>query len=120
MSHALVDQVRHKARCRQTDGLVIAPEATLELDDQPMQQQLADVWELGVYDGYQCGVHVREGRRSSLRLDDRATQQPAATDYVFAQQLARDHANVVHVHLVDEAVDGLFQRFPRDALIGCR
>lgn len=73
--HALIGQVPDELRHRDAGGLVVAPEGPLELNDQSAQDELADVGELGVDDGDERRVDVREGRREGLRLDDRACQQ---------------------------------------------
>ena len=43
-------------------GLVISFKPSLEIEDEPLEQELPNVGELGVDDGSQGGVHVGEGR----------------------------------------------------------
>ncbi len=45
-SNLLVDKVSDESRRGHTFGFVVSLEASLEIDDQPLQQQLADVGEL--------------------------------------------------------------------------
>ena len=52
-----------------TARLVVAPVAALEVEDESLQEELANVGELGIDDGSQGGVHVREGRRGHLQRD---------------------------------------------------
>ncbi len=49
-SNLLVDKVSDESRRGHTFGFVVSLEASLEIDDQPLQQQLADVGELRVDD----------------------------------------------------------------------
>ena len=71
---------------------------------------------LGVDDGHQSGVHVCEGGGGGLRLLDGAAEQAAAPHHVLRQQLPHDDAQVRDVHLVDQTVDGLLERFPGQPL----
>ena len=57
-----------------------------------------------------------ERGRGRLRLLDGAAQQTAAAHHVLGEQLAHDDADVGDVHLIDETVDGLFERLPGQAL----
>ncbi len=93
---------------------------TPELDDQSLQKEFTDVGELCVDDGHQRGVDVRESGRSELGLGHGLAKQAATANQVLLNQLANDDAQVPHVDLVDETVDGLFERFPGDALVSQR
>ena len=66
--HLLVDQVSHEPRRRDASGLVVPLEPPLEVDNQPLEQKLPDVGELGIDDRHQGGVHVGECRRRNLGL----------------------------------------------------
>lgn len=117
VSDALIDQVRNKSSCRQANAFIVATKAPLELDDEPVQQELPDAGELRVDDGHQRRIDVRESRRRVLRLNDGATEQTATANDVLLEQVARDDADVVDVHFVDEAVDGLLQCLPGNPLV---
>ena len=71
--------------------LVLPLEAALEVDDEPLEQQLPDVGELGVDDGGEAGVHVGERRGRSLRL--RSANNQLITGYV-GQYLIDDKENM--------------------------
>lgn len=82
-NHLLVDQMCDELGDRHCDGLIAATEGTFELYDQSpervrinqvenaLQDEVANLGELGVDDRHQACVHMREGRREGLCLDDR-------------------------------------------------
>ena len=55
----------------------------MHLQDEAVQQQLADLGELGVDDGGQRGEDGREGGRRHLRFHQAATEQAAAAVQVL-------------------------------------
>ncbi|TNN42954.1 hypothetical protein EYF80_046844 [Liparis tanakae] len=64
------------SRYRQTDGyLEVAAVAPPEGQDEAFEDQLSDLWELGVDDGDDGRVDVSEGGRRRLGLQHRARQQ---------------------------------------------
>jgi hypothetical protein len=67
----LVHHVRYEPRACHAPGLVIALEASLEIENESLQQQLANVRELGIDDGHESRIHVGKGWRSRLSLHDR-------------------------------------------------
>ena len=60
--------MRDEPGARDAARLVVAPVAALEVEDESLQEELADVGELGVDHGSQGGVHVREGGRGHLQI----------------------------------------------------
>ena len=85
-----------RERCAHVQGhLVIALKRLAELQHKTLENQLADLWELGVDDGDHCSIHLRrcngtwqnkyvipyvsEGGRRGLRLHARAHQKTSAT-----------------------------------------
>ena len=68
-AYLLVDKVRDESCAGDAARLVVAPVSALEVEDESLQEELADVGELGVDDGGQGGVHVREGGRGHLKVN---------------------------------------------------
>ena len=126
--------------------LVVPLEAPLEVEDEPLEQQLPDVRELGVDDRRQGRVHVGEGGGGSLGLmriiiiiahpfslssciilssikslpvylDDALAQQTPTTDNVLREEFPDDDGDVGTVHFVDQTVDGLLERLPGQPLV---
>ena len=67
-SHLLVDHVAYEAHAGGAPRLVVPLEAPLEVEDEPLEQQLPDVRELGVDDRRQGRVHVGERGGGGLGL----------------------------------------------------
>ena len=67
-AHLLVDHVADEAHAGGAPRLVVPLEAPLEVEDEPLEQQLPDVRELGVDDRRQGRVHVGERGGGSLGL----------------------------------------------------
>ena len=76
--HILVNQVSHKLDSRQAEALVIPAVPLLEVGQEAVNDELAYVGELCVDDGHQSSIHIREGGREALRLDDRAGNKTSA------------------------------------------
>ena len=53
-----------------THGLVISLKTSLEVENDPFEQQLPYVGEIGVDDGCQGDIHVGDGGQGSPGLDD--------------------------------------------------
>ena len=104
----------------QSDGhdLVVALKGAAELNNDTGEQELANLWQLGVHNRHQGGVDVRKARAGHLGLHQGAHQQAAASHKVLLEQLRQDAGNVGDIDLVDEAVQGLAQCIPGHALVG--
>lgn len=113
----LVDEVREEGRAGHADGLVATLEALAEGHDEALDEKLADGRQLGVDNGGHGGEHGREGQRRRLRLHHAAAEQAAALDEVLAKELGDNVLDVRVVDLVDQAVDGLLQGLPHEALV---
>ena len=103
----LVDHVSNETDAGGAPGLVVPLEASLEIEDEPLQEELPDVGELCVDDGGQGGVDVSEGRGGGLGLNDTLAEKTSTTDDVLRKELSYDHCNVGTVHFVNQTVDGL-------------
>ena len=53
----LIDEVRDEPGAGDTACLVVAPVASLEVEDESREEQLAHVWELGVHLGSSARVY---------------------------------------------------------------
>lgn len=117
VSDLVVDQVSEKGSAAETDGLVVSLVCLAELHNQAVDEQLADLGQLGVDNGGHGGVDGGEGQTGSLGLHDAPAKQTAASDQVLGEELGDNVLDVGDVDFVDEAVDGLFERLPSHALI---
>lgn len=113
----LVDEVGEEGGRREADGLVVALEALAELHDEALDQQLADLRQLGVDNGRHGRVDGRKGQARGLGLHDGAAEEAAAAHQVLAKQLGHNVLDVGRVDLVDQAVDALLERLPRHPLV---
>ena len=64
----MIYEVRDEPGARDAPRFVVAPVAALEIEDESLQEELADVRELGVDHGSQGSIHVREGGRCHLQI----------------------------------------------------
>ncbi len=71
----------------------IQPKGAPHLEDEAVQQELADLRELGVDDGDKGCKDGREGGRSHLRLHDAAAEQAFATVQILRAQDTTHSAN---------------------------
>ncbi|KAL1844922.1 hypothetical protein VTK73DRAFT_1506 [Phialemonium thermophilum] len=113
----LVDQVGDEGGGGQAHGLVVAAEGLAEAQHQALDQQLADLGQLGVDDGGGGGVDGGEGQAGGLGLGQALAEQAAAAHQVLGEQLRHDGLDVGDVDLVDEAVDALLEGLPSHALV---
>ena len=116
VGHLVVAEVREELGEARGDDLVAAAVRAPEADEDALQQELAVLGELGVEDGDERRVDVREPGRRELGLHERAAEEAAAADEVELEQLRDDRPDVPHVYLVHEAVDALAQRLPGQSL----
>ena len=72
---------------------------TLEVDNKSLDQQLSNVGKLCVDDGREGRVHVCEGGRGCLGLDDRLDQQTPTAHNVFCKKFANNDGYVWRVDL---------------------
>lgn len=54
---------------------VVSSVAFAEVEDEPLEDELSDLWEFGVDDGHHSGVDVGKDRRGSLSLKHGPRQQ---------------------------------------------
>ena len=116
VGHLVVAEVREELGEARGDDLVAAAVRAPEADEDALQQELAVLGELGVEDGDERRVDVREPGRRELGLHERAAEEAAAADEVELEQLRDDRPDVPDVYLVHEAVDALAQRLPGQSL----
>ena len=95
----LIDEMRDKPGAGDAARLVVAPVAALEVEDESLEEQLADVGELGVHHGRQGSVHVREGRGGHLRRDGGLAEDTPAAHHVLREELPHDDADVGRIDL---------------------
>lgn len=88
MGDVLVDEVRDEAARGDADVLFVLAVAGEELLDEALEGELADLGEFCVEDGDERCVHVGEGGRELLRLDDGLDEEASASDDVFFEELA--------------------------------
>mmetsp|Transcript_53341 Transcript_53341/g.159164 ORF Transcript_53341/g.159164 Transcript_53341/m.159164 type:complete len:393 (+) Transcript_53341:580-1758(+) len=108
----LVDQVGHELDGGRGHDLVIPLVGAAELQDDPADDQVPDLRELGVDDGHETCKHVRESRRGHLSSDHRPRKEATPTDEVLLEELLHQVLDVRHVHLVHKAIDTLSECFP--------
>jgi hypothetical protein len=116
VSDLLIDQVGQEGSAAQANSLVIALESLAELNDQAVDQQLADLRKFGIDNGDHGSVDGSKGQTGSLSLHDASAKETAATDKILAEQLWNNVFDVGNVDLVDQTVDRLFQSLPCHAL----
>lgn len=96
--------------------LVVSSVCLAELYDESVHEQLADLRQLGVYNGSHGGVNWSEGQTRGLRLHNAPAEQPAAPDQILAEELWNNVFDVGHIDLVDEPINRLFESLPGHAL----
>ena len=113
----LVDEVRNEAHNARAGDLVVARVCPAELMEHPLQQKVADLWQLAVHDGNNCCVHPSERGRRDLRLHERAHERATPAKEVLLEEIQDDGLDIGDVHLVHQAVDAAEEHAPRHALI---
>lgn len=113
----LVAQMGNERRGRYADCLVVSLECLSELDNETVEQQLADLGQFCVDNSRHRSVDRCEGQTGRLGFHDTSAKQTATAHQVLAKELRDDELDVGNVDLVDETVDRLLERLPRHPLV---
>src|ERR1700761_4512536 len=109
-----------EGRAAVTHALVVAFEGLPELDDEPVDEELANLWKLGVHDSSHGCVYRGERQAGRLCFHDTPAEEASSADEILAEQLRDDVLDVRYVDFVDEAVDRFLQRLPGHSLVFLR
>jgi hypothetical protein len=97
--------------------LVVAFERAPELTNKARHQQLANLWQLGVDDGYECREHWRERQASGLGLHHASAEETASANEILIEELRDNIFYIRDVDPVDDTSDRLAERVPSQALV---
>jgi hypothetical protein len=79
---------------RVRSNLVISVISFLKLVNQPLHQQFADLWHLRIDHSDKCCIHIREIKRSLLRLHQRTSKQSATANQILFEDFGNNVLDV--------------------------
>ena len=113
----LIDELGEEGGGGGHGRLVVALVAPAELVDEAVEQEFADLGQLGVDDGDERGKDGGERQRRGLGAHDGADKEALAADEVLAKEFGDDELDVGRVDLIDETVDALAECVPGQSLV---
>lgn len=105
MSDLLIDEMRNELDDRKKLGLVVALVRPLELENDSLQQEKTNLWELGIDHSDQGGKNRGETTRCKLRLDKGAAQQAPTMDDILGEHLSENVLEIGGIHLIHPVIN---------------